>query len=332
MGADATNFIDKKILKSHIVDFIVLLGYEQRESNYFHFFKRDDYRYQFGVGLKIEKEKDFWNIYTRTPYACSYYDREFQNKTIRQIKQRFGGRFWSDAGNNRYLTNNEPKKVGAESACYMAYYGLNNLFTSIHVLFRSFNDEHKNNPPLYIPRSGIILANITTSYISSIIEDYFRDLYVALLIYSDKRESIFKNVRLSSSDMVDIADGKMIIEQAVALSFSFQNIHKINKYFETLNIKIQIRSALSKPRPSLTETYFEVLDRVLEHRHGFIHRLAIEGDYTEEDVLKDTEAVRDALAEVYHHFCEVHGWRDAIKEAKEYINQYEAKKQITNGE
>lgn len=312
MGYDSTNFLPVSISKKQIIDFIKLLGYEGRGQAYY-FFKQDDYKYLYGVGLNIRKESDKWLIHTRTPIYCSGYDLAYQNYTIRQIRRRFGGSFMTDEGTNIYFQEDNVKLRGAESGCYFAYFRLSNLFSYIQGLITDYNEDEnrQHGAELFgIPSSTALLANITTTYIASIIENYFRELYIALLTYSEKKESIFKNARLDSADLVDVSTQKITIEEAVALSFSFQNINRINNTFQTLDKNIQIYAILSKPYRKRNETLFLTLDRLLEHRHALVHRLSIDNSYSKEDIQRDIRSVEIALKRVYQHICNVYNWHD----------------------
>ena len=312
MGYDSTNFVPISTSKKHIIDFIKLLGYVGRGQNYY-YFKQEDYKYLYGVGLNIHQDNDKWLIHTRTPIYCSDYDLAFQNYTIRQIRQRFGGSFMTDEGTNIYFSEDEKKLSGAESGCYFAYFRLHNLFSYIHGLLMDYTEDENRQRGFDLfgtPSSTTLLANITTTYISSIIENYFRELYVALLTYSDKKESIFKTARIDSSDLLDVSAQKITFEEAVALSFSFQNIHKVNNTFQTLDKNIKIHATLSKPYRRRKETLFATLDRILEHRHALIHRLSIDIHYSKEDIKKDINSVDTALERVYQHLCEVYNWND----------------------
>lgn len=312
MGYDSTNYLPTSISKRHITDFVKLLGYVGRGQNYY-FFKQEDYKYLYGVGLNIRQENDNWLIHTRTPIYCSDYDLAFQNYTIKQIRQRFGGYFVSDNGTNIYFTEEDHKLSKAESGCYFAYFRLDNLFSYIGALLMDYNEDENRKRGFELfgtPTSTSLLANITTTYIASIIENYFRELYVALLTYSDKKEGIFKNTRIDSSDLLDVSSQKITIEEAVALSFSFQNIHKINSTFQTLDKNIKIHATLSKPYRRRRENLFNTLDRILEHRHALVHRLSIDVDYSKEDIQKDVRSVETALKKVYQHLCDVYDWHD----------------------
>ncbi|MBE6945912.1 MAG: hypothetical protein E7459_07485 [Ruminococcaceae bacterium] len=114
--------------------------------------------------------------------------------------------------------------------------------------------------------------------------------------------------RIVSNDYVDIAKGKISVEEAVALSMSFQNIVKIDSYFKALDNSISIYGALSKPYRRRKETLFDTVNRVLEHRHGMVHRMGVDISYSKEDVLRDIESVKVALNRTYEHICDVYGW------------------------
>lgn len=115
-----------------------------------------------------------------------------------------------------------------------------------------------------IPSSATLLSNLSTTYLSSIIENYFRDLYVALIKYSDKKEKIITTSNINKYDLFEVSEGKLTIEDSVALSKSLQNIRKIDSYFRDINSKIDIKGVLSKPYHRRKETLFQTVERVLE--------------------------------------------------------------------
>ena len=50
-----------------------MLGFRGQGNDYY-FFKDEDYKYLFGVILKIEKAEDSLLVHTRNPIYCSDYD------------------------------------------------------------------------------------------------------------------------------------------------------------------------------------------------------------------------------------------------------------------
>lgn len=310
MGYDATNYLSPDISKKELIEFLKLLGYRGKGTEYY-FFEDDDYKYLYGVSLQISRTDDSILIHTRTPIYCSFYDLEYQNMTIRKIKKQFGGYFISDNGQNRYFINENDDTTPAERGCNAAHERLSNRFNELLFLLNNINQDPNQAEAMEsfgIPSSATLLSNLSTTYLSSIIENYFRDLYVALIKYSDKKEKIITNSNINKNDLFEVSEGKLTIEDAVALSKSLQNIRKIDKYFREINSKIDIKGALSKPYHRRKESLFQTVDRVLEHRHSLVHRLNVDISYKKENVISDIKSVRIALDRVYEHLCLIYDW------------------------
>lgn len=126
MGYDATNFVPNNISKEKLFNLIDLLGFKGNGKLFF-FYKEDNYKYLYGVGLRIEKAKDEWLCHTRTPIYCSIDDLKYQNYVMKCIKQYLGGYFISDQGKNRYFDTNDLATSISERGCYNAHSHLNNL-------------------------------------------------------------------------------------------------------------------------------------------------------------------------------------------------------------
>lgn len=313
MGNDATNYLPKEANKQKIESFLVLLGYAKRGS-WYTFFKDEDYRYLYGVVANISQNDNETCVWTRTPIYCSDDDLRYQNYTIKKIRERFGGYFVSDNGKNRYFIEEVRKTTPSERGCYAAHFRLDDEIRKLIFLITNYNEDENIAKALKefghaSPLS--LLSNISTTYISSIIESYFRQMYVAILKYVDenKKESIIKSCKLNSHDLLDVSNGKSCIEQAVALSKSFQNINKINTYFSELDSEIKIKGALSKPYRNRKESLYQTLDRVLEHRHALVHRMMVDIDYGKDDILKDIKSIEIALDKAYYHICDVYNWQ-----------------------
>ena len=310
MGYDATNYLSHDISRKKVIDFIKMLGFTG-QGDWYHFFQDDDYKYLYGVYLCVTQKDDSLTVYTRTPIYCSTHDLLYQNYVMKQIKQYFGGYFMSDYGKNRYFKVDNTVTTPAERGCYAAHFRLSNSFAEIRQLIYNFTeDEHQVRvwKDFGIPTSASLLSNISTTYISSIMENYFRQLYVAILKYSEKKENIISSSRINNYDLIDVSEKRITIEEDVALSKSFQNIHKVDAYFRELNKRIDIKGALSKPYHRRKETLFNTLDRVLEHRHALVHHMYVDGQYKLDDITKDIDSICTALDKVYEHICDVYEW------------------------
>ena len=309
MGYDATNYLPLSISKKKLISFIKLLGYEGK-GNYYYYYKDDDYKYLYGVLLTLSYDEKSILIFTRTPIYCSYYDLEFQNYTIKQIRDFFGGYFVSDYGKNRYFPNGKDNYPPAQRGCFAAQFSLSNRFADLNIMLQNYNPNKQQEDVLDVfgVNSSALLSNMATTYITSIIENYFRQLYMAMLRYSEKKEKIISSVKINNYDLYKASQGEITIEEMVALSKTFQNIHKIDHYFRELDPKIDIKGTLSKPYHNRKENLFQTLDRILEQRHSMVHRLNIDKSYRQNELKQDIKSVKKALDRVYEHICEIYNW------------------------
>ena len=310
MGYDAVNHLPASLSKRKLIEHIKLLGFQGKGSHYF-FFEDDEYKYLYGVLLSIVTRNNEVLVYTRTPIHCSEHDLKYQNYVIKQIKQYFGGYFLSDCGKNRYFPENAEKTTAPERGCYAAHFRLFNIFSGINNLLSNYSED-ENVVEMFesfgTPSGTTLLSNISTTYLSSVIENYFRQLYIVLLQYSDKKEKVIAGAKVNNYDLFQVSEKRLSVEEAVALSKSFQNIHKIHSYFSEIDKRIDIYGILSKPYHGRKETLYETIDRVLEHRHSLVHRMNIDINYKKADILRDVASVEVALTKVYHHICSVYGW------------------------
>ncbi len=147
MGHDATNYISKKVKINDLLEFITLLGYVKKSKYEFSFFKEDNYKYMCGIYLVVyNKGFDDIQVCTHTLFVCSTYDIDFQNFTIKQLKNRFGGYFITDKGKNRYLTINEPEKIGIEAGLFQLHYKLENEISLADAYLMTIDNP---NTPFY---------------------------------------------------------------------------------------------------------------------------------------------------------------------------------------
>ena len=141
----------------------------------------------------------------RTQAFASGYDIKKQNDTIRYLKKYCQAYFESDIGKNRYFDIDRLVK-GAESGCYFAIQNLDNHFSLLcHSLRKYPNDveAEKSMVEFGIPTPSSFNANVYLSYLCSLIEEFFRATYIALLKLITKEEKVYMNkwIKFLSVDM-----------------------------------------------------------------------------------------------------------------------------------
>jgi hypothetical protein len=117
----------------------------------------------------------------------------------------------------------------------------------------------------------LLSNNLLIPYVIAAWEDYFRSLFVAILKYSDRRESAMKNARLSQVHLEEIITNYKTVERAISECFSFQRPSQICNNFKMIDAKLDIASAMRKPYRRRRKTLFDSIEALVEKRNAFVH-------------------------------------------------------------
>lgn len=310
MGYDAYVHIKKKYTKSAIEKLLMLMKYEKMGDA---FYCGNDKEYKLYTGVYVwmcDQNKEEWVYRVRSPIFATGYDLNKINETLRGLKQYCEASFESDYGKNRYFQEGTLVK-GAESGCYFAAERLYNNFSSLKYALSKYPDDTESEKTIYqingIQTPGMFNANVYSTYLCSLIEEYFRTTYIVLLKYSDRKEKIL-NVKFSPYDMVDISNGRKTVEEVFASMLSFQNIQKICSNFHALDNKLDIGQGLKKPYHNRKKNLYEQINEILERRHGLVHRLELDDNYSTKNLQKDIQDVAFAIKRVYEYLCQYYDW------------------------
>ena len=311
MGRDAfvhinrSNFSEKSVEK-----FIIMMGFQKRNGIYVCSLD-DDYKYYSPVYIyKIEEREEELIYRVRTQIFASSYDVQKQNDTLRSFRKYCSAWFVSDIGKNRYFEVGELIR-GAESGCYFAAANLDNCFSLLSFSAAKYPPDNEGELNMRnfsgMPTPNSLNANVYLSYLCALMEDYFRETYIALLKYSDRKDKVL-NTKLSSFDLVEISRNEKSVEEAFARTLSFQNINKIAYHFKELDKKLDLTAPLKKPYHNRKKTLFETLDTIFERRHSMVHRREVDAYYNTDMLNKDIEDVKVSIERVYSYICEQNGW------------------------
>ncbi len=312
MGYDAWLYINKKnhSLKS-IEELIVLLGYERTR---FGFYYGNDLEYKYNTGVSIcEIKKPNDNNYVfhvRAQIWASSYDIELLNRTLRMLKKYCNASFISDNGKNRYFTEGIKTK-GAENGCYLAATKLEKNFTYLlHSLSKYPEDTAAEKAMIDygLVSPCVFNANVYSSYLCALIEDYFRATYIALLKYSDRKTIILSNCKLSAYDLIDINSGNKSLEEAYSRTLSFQNIQAIVRNFKDLDPKLDVGAPLKRPYHKRKENLYEQINRIFERRHRMVHHIDLDSNYNNQVLARDINDIKTAIKRVYLYLCDKYEW------------------------
>ena len=250
---------------------------------------------------------------TRTRSWRSRADAEFQNRTIRELKRRFGGTFRSDRGANRYFPLHGPDRREAEAGAFRAFsiFGDNYASAGLYIQNMPIGDsKHRELPEVLRFVFPVVNAsNMIVPFFVAITEEYFRSTYVALLRYSPKRDDVLRNIRLTAAEAAQIRDDGELLEEVVARTkMSFQNLERVQSQFKALNSRYDVAGWLRQPYRSRQETPYDTLSRLVSHRHALVHRAVILSAYDNVDADRDLKSIRAGVNRIYTNLVGLHGW------------------------
>lgn len=315
MGYDATIHIykDKHNAKS-IEDLIIMLGYE-KINNHYYCGSDSDYKYHSGIHIykKNELIDNKYTFYLRMNAWANGFDIIKANDTLKALKKYCSAEFVTDNGKNRYFCTPEDSELlfGAESGCYLAVERFNNGFQYLIILLNECEQESKfpkEATKLFgVPSPEIMNANIYLTYLCSLVENYFRDTYIALLRFSERKKSVFNN-KITVDNLLDVSNGNSTIEEVYARTLSFQNIQKIVQNFKSLDKRLDIGSVLKKPYHKRKQNLYDKMNEIFERRHAMVHHVQIDIEYSLDNFKKDSNDIVEIIKRVYQYLCECNDW------------------------
>ncbi len=321
MGYDATIYFPKGTLKKDIYEQLFLLGYKKQTSIkynvYFYKYNINDYKHNVGVFVLITEssEKDIsFTAWVRTQIDANRFDLQYQNTTIKHLKKHFNAYFVSDYGKNRYFPYDYKESISEiENGCFFALENFYNKFKNFEYSISKYPEDSESEMGLQkfgILSPSVFNANVYTSFLCSMFENYFRETFLVLLIFSEKKEKIFKEGnKLSAFDMKEISLGNVSIEQAFTSNLSFQNIKKTCLNYKLLDSKFDIEGCLKKPFRRRKENLFDTAHRILEHRHNMVHKLNYNIGYTHKNLIRDAYSMKEIITRTYKHICKLYDWQ-----------------------
>ncbi len=324
MSYESENTLPKEARLETVCEFLQLLGYERfkgrhplRQPNVIDFgwFSTSHYESNVGVELHLRRaETGKLIVYTRTPLSRSYHDLLQQNRTIREIKRRFGGTFVTDEGKNRcWSTKGISPLVPAARGARRAYSHLRFSLFQIAIYRQSISiaPERKKIAGIEWMDSlnpSVLSNNLLLPFLTAALEDFFKSSFVALLRYSERKETFFKNARLNASHLAGISNGSLTVEEAIAQALPFQRISSICDHFRAFDPSLDLSGCLKRPYRRRSISLFESLEKMVEKRHELIHRNILASDYSDELAEHDINNVKVATTRCIQRMNSHYGW------------------------
>ncbi|MDZ7650702.1 MAG: hypothetical protein U5K54_28165 [Cytophagales bacterium] len=242
----------------------------------------------------------------------SFYDLEHQNKTISHLKKYFGGSFRTEEGKSRYLQPKLGPPEPSAAGCARAFSSFGSNLIRVRQYFdnRAFKREQKTSKHLFLDRYNprLFSNNLILPFIISVMEDFWKSTYVALLKYSENKEAILKTSRITADNLVLISQGDSSVEQAFADSMSFARISAVCNHYKSLDKQLDFASVLKKPYRRRKKNLFDTLEEVTEIRNTIIHE-ASSPIILDDDYIKDViNVLHDSIERCYKHLTKQRNW------------------------
>ena len=289
---------DKQGLKSILVE----LGFEPTNhlwdwpegSLHFQWFNDVGYQSYDGVeatifspteALEAGSPRCAWALHTRTRASASPADRKQQNHVVRTARARFGGAFHNDsAGKNRYTKIEDDGRDAPSRGIYLAYESVQDSVSAVQYALPDPTPGFErlvgtDLEPLSEMDPQRVLYNALVPFAVAAVEHFLSRSFKVLLEFDPKTcDRLLRLTRkVEIVEAISIAEGEMSIGDVVVGWYNFQNLDSIQKAFDEW-LGIDFRATLRRRRRigRRVVTLDAEFGRIIEARHGVIHRLHID--------------------------------------------------------
>lgn len=324
MSYTSDSLLGKQAKLSRVKEIVELLGYTCLDNggkcpdcvgNYM-WFEGKEYKSWSGVELSLYKNQgSLITVSTRSTISRSYWDLVHQNRTLKMLRDLFGGYFTTDAGRNRYWRPYGTPPSPKESGCFLARWRLHNALIkpTIYLSQRGLTESNASPTPCGIsfldelnPR--FFSNNLVLPYAVAVWEEFFRASFVALLKFSSNRERVFKKVKLNKFQLESIASNNLSVEEAVAGGFSFQRPMMVASNFRDLDPKLDLAQVLKKPYRNRKISLFDSIESTVECRNEFVHSGQMDIRLTDSNLSKLLSDFEVAAQRCYEEFSQLYGF------------------------
>lgn len=315
MSLTSTNTLPKSTVLDRVIQIVKWLGYDTYDINQDISYQVGNYGWSgnkqlesfVGVELQIYQKDGIITVDTRTRAGRSYWDQRQQNKTIKALKDFFGGSFVTDEGKNILFEEDEEEPSLLESGLYLQRWIYHNNLGKLQVL--DMNTQTMGNSKLTeIPwldeyNAKIILNNLKVPFLVGAWEKYLKSTFVVLLKCSSDREKIFKRLlnktKLLPDYLESFSKNNETVEWLLAEWLSFQRPKAIIENYQMLDSNIDINATFAKTSGKQQESLLEKIDHVIDIRNNIAHAAIIDVALTDDVINQYTQEFVKAADSIY---------------------------------
>lgn len=324
MSYTSTSVLKQSATAAQVQDIVLLLGYKRSSDGLtvpnrvggYYWYDETDYRSWSGVELDIYKSRRGpVKVTTRSTVSRSFWDLTHQNRTIKLLRDLYGGHFETDAGRNRYWRPDHPAPSPLSSGCYLARWRYHNSGIQSHIYLtnRNVTGPAATDGPTGLafldqmnPR--LISNNLLVPYLVAVWEEFFRATFAACLKYSTQREAALKRARLSHADLEKIAVGSVPVERSIAETFAFQRPSSIAENFKLIDPKLDLAAPLRKPYRRRKVSLFNSVDALVESRHRLVHSGDLTHSLFDKQLNTSMSDLTEAVNRCYNYIAKHYGF------------------------
>lgn len=324
MSYTSTSYLSKGTTLKQVREIIDLLGFKKvgddldvpNRVDSRMWVESKDYQSWSGVELDIYRKNGDITVSTRSRSCRSYWDLTHQNKTLKILKDLFGGYFKTDAGRNRYWRPEEKPPSPMSSGCYLARWGFHNALVKprLYLMQRSMEGDIARRDPTGLefldqlnPR--LFSNNLLLPYLIAIWEEYHKSTFVVLMKYSNHREAVLKRAKPHQSQLELIAAGVQGVEQALAESFSFQRPSNVARNFKLIDSKLDLATPMRKPYRHRKKALYDSIEGIVELRNEFVHTGQMDTQLTDKAIEKIINDIEVTIDRTYQYIGKFYGFK-----------------------
>lgn len=335
MSYETQNRLPPSVPLRDAVEFAELLGFE-RAGSYAHMGRPDicsmthfqdrDYQSWETIELSLITTEKGLSVCTRTRIGRSAYDYKKQNDTVRAFKKRFGGTRHTDGAGY----DPGPPIPPAASGCHLAMQRLDWSLTRLnHYLMlaemRPHNDQmtamQKVWPGMRQLDPEVFASNVLIPYITAMMEEVLKSLYVSLLRYSETKARVLRSARLSGEQLALISDGTLSVEEAIAEMMPFHLPSNVGDHFKALDRNLDILAPLRRRLKRSKTSLLDRLDALVTRRHALIHGMAIDIDLDRGRIEEIVFDVMDGMSRIYRAITQHFDWPFELPRSSNFLSR-----------
>ena len=314
----------RDVLRKHLLS----LGFSKCEhlwdwpagSLHFAWFEQRDFQSAEGVEATVfrptdEERRQFgggeWAVHTRTRASASPFDKGKQNTVIRSLRRTFGGNFHNDwHGRNRYTPVEKDSRGPTGRGICVIYESILDKLSAVEYSLPGPSIKLEGTGKFMKALGRIdpsrVVYNTVMPFTVAALEYFFRQAFTVLLRYDEQAKARLADStrKVEISDAIAISRAQRTLEDVVAGWYSFQNLDSIHAAFKEW-FGIDMWRLLRRRRKigRRVATLDERLSKLIESRHGVIHRFEFDENITEEQT-REMIATARVVMDVFVDYLE----------------------------